>query len=88
MDLPFVFDTTDVPDTTKDAPGARELAAIVSATWATFARTGSPENSALPAWPAYTPEDRATMVLDSDCRVIPDPDRDARVLWQRIATRA
>ena len=54
MDLPFVFDNTDVPDTTKGAPGARELAAIVSATWAAFARTGSPENPALPRWPAYT----------------------------------
>ena len=31
MDLPFVFDNTDVPDTTKGAPGARELAAVVSA---------------------------------------------------------
>ena len=31
MDLPFVFDNTDVPDTTRGAPGARELAAIVSA---------------------------------------------------------
>ena len=27
MDLPFVFDNTDVPDTTAGAPGARELAA-------------------------------------------------------------
>jgi para-nitrobenzyl esterase len=88
MDLPFVFDTTEVPDTTKDAPGARELAAVVSATWANFARTGSPANPALPAWPAYTTEKRATMLLDSDCRVDPDPDRDARLLWQRIATRA
>ena len=87
MDLPFVFDTTEVPDTTKDAPGAGELAAIVSATWATFAHTGSPANPALPAWPAYTPEERATMVLDSDCRVVADPDRDARFLWQRIASR-
>jgi para-nitrobenzyl esterase len=88
MDLPFVFDTTEVPDTTRGAPGACELASVVSATWASFARTGTPENSALPAWPAYTPEGRPTMVLDSDCRVVTDPDRDARLLWQRIATRA
>ena len=88
MDLPFVFDTTDVPDTTKGAPGAGELAAVVSETWVTFARTGNPENPALPAWPPYTPEDRATMVLDSTCRVAVDPDGDARVLWERIATRA
>jgi para-nitrobenzyl esterase len=92
MDLPFVFDNTDVPDTTKGAPGARELAAIMSRTWATFARTGNPENPALPRWPAYTPDadtpdGRATMVFDRDCHVVADPDRDARLLWERIATR-
>jgi para-nitrobenzyl esterase len=87
MDLAFVFDTTDVPDTTKGAAGAAELAAIVSGTWATFARTGSPENSALPRWPAYIPDERATMILDGECRLVPDPDRDARLLWERIATR-
>ncbi len=87
MDLPFVFDTVDIPDTTSGAPGARELAAMVLATWAAFARAGSPENPALPRWPAYTPEERTTMILDSECRVVADPDRDARVLWTRIASR-
>jgi para-nitrobenzyl esterase len=88
MDLPFVFDNVDVPDTTRGAAGARELAAIVSGTWATFARTGNPENPALPRWPAYTPQERATMVFDRDCRVVGDPDRDARLLWEKIAIRA
>src|SRR4029079_11993739 len=87
MDLPFVFDTTAVADSTRDAPGAQELAAVVSATWANFARTGSPANPGLPAWPTYTPERRATMVFDSECRVVADPDGDARPPWERIATR-
>jgi para-nitrobenzyl esterase len=87
MDLPFVFDTTDVPDTTKGAPGAPGLAAVMSATWVAFARTGNPENPAIPHWPAYTPEERATMVFDSNCRVVADPDRDARLLWNRIVSR-
>ena len=54
MDLPFVFDNTEVPDTTAGAPGARELAARMSATWVAFARNGSPNNPAIPSWPAYT----------------------------------
>jgi para-nitrobenzyl esterase len=86
MDLPFVFDTTDVPDTTRGATGARALAAVVSAIWAGFARTGRPEHPALPRWPAYSPDERATMILDTECRVAADPDRDARLLWERIAT--
>ena len=60
MDLPFVFDTTEVPLSTKGADGAAELAAAMSATWAAFARTGKPDNAAIPAWPAYTPAERAT----------------------------
>ncbi len=88
MDLPFVFDTTDVPLSTKGADGAPELAAAMSASWAAFARTGAPDTPALPAWPAYTPETRATMVFDTRCRVVDDPLRDARELWSRVATRA
>ena len=88
MDLPFVFDTTEVPLSTKGADGAPELAAAMSATWAQFARTGMPDNAAIPAWPAYTPETRATMVFDTRCRVVNDPFREARLLWSRVATRA
>ena len=87
MDLPFVFDTTDVPLSTKGADGAAELAAAMSATWAQFARTGKPDNPAIPAWPAYTATGRATMVFDTRCRVVTDPGRDARLLWSRVATR-
>jgi para-nitrobenzyl esterase len=86
MDLPFVFDNVDVPDTTAAAPGARELAGRISATWTAFARNGSPDNPAIPSWPAYTIDDRATIVFDNDCRVIRDPDREARHLWRRVVT--
>jgi para-nitrobenzyl esterase len=84
MDLPFVFDTVDVPDTTKGATGAPELAAVMSAIWAAFARDGTPTTAAIPDWPAYTREARATMIFDTNCRVVADPDRDARLLWSRI----
>ena len=88
MDLPFVFDTTDVPLTTKGADGAPELAAVMSASWVAFARTGKPDNAAIPAWSAYTVETRATMVFDTRCRVVNDPLADARALWTTVATRA
>ena len=84
MDLPFVFDNVDVPDTTAGAPGAHELAARISATWVAFARNGSPDNPAIPAWPAYTAAERATMVFDNDCHVARDPDREARLSWSRV----
>jgi para-nitrobenzyl esterase len=84
MDLPFVFDNVDVADTTAGAPGARELAARISATWIAFARNGRPDNSAVPAWPVYSSEDRATMIFDNECRVVHDPDRAARLLLSRV----
>jgi para-nitrobenzyl esterase len=83
MDLPFVFDNVDVADTTAGAPGARELAARISETWIAFARNGCPDNPAIPDWPAYSSKDRATMIFDDPCRVAPDPDRSARLLWGR-----
>jgi para-nitrobenzyl esterase len=84
MDLPFVFDNTEAADTTAGAPGARGLAARISDTWIAFARNGSPDHPAIPAWPAYTAADRATMVLDTTCRALHDPGRDARLLWSRV----
>src|SRR5437868_6505695 len=84
MDLPFVFDNVDVPDTTAGAPGAHELAARISATWIAFARNGTPDNSTIPAWPPYSTQERATMILDTACHVAYDPNREMRLLWGRV----
>jgi para-nitrobenzyl esterase len=84
MDLPFVFDNVDVADTTAGAPGARELAARISATWIAFARHGRPDNPSIPAWPGYLSDDRATLIFDNECRLAHDPNREARLLWTRV----
>jgi para-nitrobenzyl esterase len=86
MDLPFVFDNADVAETTAGAPGARELAARISATWIAFARNGTPDNLAIPPWPAYSSRERPTIILDTTCHVARDPDREARLLWSRVVT--
>jgi para-nitrobenzyl esterase len=84
MDLPIVFDNVDVADTTAGAPGAGDLAARISATWIAFARNGNPANPAIPDWPPYSRDERATMIFDNTCRVVHDPDRPARLLWSRV----
>ncbi|MFO1080071.1 MAG: carboxylesterase/lipase family protein [Reyranellaceae bacterium] len=86
VDVPFVFDTLGVIGAAHQRPGAQALADKVSATWATFARTGDPNGAALPAWPAYDAARRATMILDDDCRVAEDPDGAVRPLWVKAAT--
>ena len=48
------------------------LAKIVSDTWFAFAKTGKPNHSGLPNWPAYNEKDRATMIFDAECKVVSD----------------
>jgi para-nitrobenzyl esterase len=86
MDLPLVFDNVDVADATAGASTAAELAGRMSATWIAFARHGIPDNPAITAWPPYTPEQRATMILDTAHRVVHDPDREMRLLWTRVVS--
>jgi para-nitrobenzyl esterase len=84
IDVPFTFDTLEFTNATDRSTTARALAVTMSGTWANFARTGVPEHASLPAWPVYSATDRATMVLDAECRVARDPGREARELWQEV----
>ena len=47
---------------------------MMSAIWANFARTGDPGIDTLPDWPAYTREDGATMILDTESYVANNHD--------------
>jgi para-nitrobenzyl esterase len=44
----------------------------LAATWVAFAATGDPNNQAIPHWPAYEPARRATLVFDTEMRVVDD----------------
>jgi para-nitrobenzyl esterase len=84
LDVPFVFDTIDLVGSTDRGAVAHDLARQISATWATFARTGNPDNPAIPHWPAYTQAERATLILDRECRVANDYGRETRLLWKEL----
>lgn len=88
MDVAFAFDTIDLTNLTDLSPAARTLAATMSGTWANFARDGVPSHATIPAWPAYTIADRATLVLDAPCRIDNDPRGETRQLWQEITGTA
>jgi para-nitrobenzyl esterase len=85
LDVPFVFDTLTATGITGHSPAAPPIAAAESATWAAFARSGTPDNKVIPHWPAYTAADRATMMIDTEWRVQNDPQHEARLLWTKIA---
>ena len=84
LDVPFVFETIDAVGSTDRGEVAHDLSRRIAATWTAFARTGNPDNPAIPHWPAYTASDRATLVLDRNCRVDNDYGREARLLWKEI----
>jgi para-nitrobenzyl esterase len=86
IDVPFTFDTLEFTNATDRSAAAHALAAAMSGAWANFARTGVPQHASLPAWPAYTLAERATMVLDTDCHVARDPGQQTRELWEAIVS--
>jgi para-nitrobenzyl esterase len=86
MEVPFVFDTLGVIGEAHRKPHAQDLADRVSASWATFARTGNPGHKTISDWPTYTAGKRATMVFDDTCRVADDPDGEVRPVWSKLAT--
>jgi para-nitrobenzyl esterase len=43
-----------------------------------FARTGNPNNPAIPDWPARDGVDRTAMPFDLTCKAMDDPHRDVR----------
>lgn len=83
FDIALAFDNCDKPGS-KTGTGAQSLkvAAAMSETFIAFARTGDPNNAAIPAWGRYTLPERATMIFDVDSRIENDPRADERRLFQ------
>ncbi|HEY2357617.1 MAG TPA: carboxylesterase family protein [Phenylobacterium sp.] len=52
--------------------GGQQMSDRLSATWVAFAKTGDPNNPSIPQWPAYDAKRRATMVFDTDMKVVDD----------------
>ena len=69
---------------TGNSAEARALAAKVSETFIAFARTGSPDNAAIPKWTPYTLPGRATMIFDTTCRMENDPRGRERELFAKV----
>lgn len=63
---------------------ARVLADQMAAAWVAFARTGNPNDKALPDWPTYNAQTRSTMVFGKETRVENDPGRELRLLWEEL----
>ena len=69
-DIPFVFGNISKQALANGATKeGHELENIMLGAWSAFAHTGNPNHSGMIDWPAYTNENGATMIFDSDCRI-------------------
>jgi carboxylesterase type B len=79
LEIPFVFET--LGEQTERLWGAEppeRLAHIMHAAWVAFATSGEC------GWPKYDLVRRATMRFDTSSRVVDDPRRAERVLWEGV----
>jgi para-nitrobenzyl esterase len=88
MEMPFVFGRLDAPrlgPLTGQNTVVQRLSGHMMDAWIAFARTGHPATEALPAWPAYTADRRATMVFDESVTVVDAPLEAERAVWASYA---
>ncbi len=77
-ELQFCFDNTKrCEQGTGNTPEAQALAGKMATAWANFARTGNPSQPGL-TWTPSDPERNQTMVWDNECRMVDDPEGEAR----------
>ena len=82
--IPFVFGTHEVAAPMIGSGAAQAaLSAKMMGAWTSFARTGVPTASGLPAWTPYDAEMRPTMIFDNECRIENDPRQADRLALAR-----
>ena len=74
----------DRPSLIGTDPDRKQAALHMSEMWATFARTGHPGAKGQPAWPAYTLQKRATMMINAQCKVEENPFGQELALWDSL----
>ncbi|HTD97406.1 MAG TPA: carboxylesterase/lipase family protein [Edaphobacter sp.] len=86
MDIPFAFDNVAIAaPMTGGGVEAQRVADQMSETLIAFARTGDPNNKAIPRWPRFELQKRPTMVWDVVSRVEDDPRGQERRLIEQAA---
>ena len=87
LEISFVWNNLDkygVNLLTGDAAARQKVADAMHPAWIAFARSGNPNTSGLPQWPAYDTTHRATMLFNEECQVVNDPQSAERQLWEGV----
>ena len=84
-DIPLVFDNLAARGSpVAPSAAAQSVADAMSEAFIALARTGDPNNRALPAWTPYDLTRRATMVFDAETRLVDDPRGAERRLFAKV----
>jgi para-nitrobenzyl esterase len=85
LDIPFAFANVDVAASMTGSMNNRyALEHRMSAAWAAFARTGNPNHKDLPQWPAFSASSYPTMILNDECKVVNDPNKEERLALKAV----
>ncbi len=89
VELPFVFNNVmEQPEEVGNGPELQPLADKVSGAWAAFARTGIPNVAGTPKWLPYTANERATMIINNEWKLVNDPRHDVRLIMNALPNPA
>jgi para-nitrobenzyl esterase len=89
LEIPFVFENVDVGKAmTGTGQDRYALADKMSRAWVAFARTGNPNHKGLPNWPAFTTDQRATMIFNNECETVRDPGKAERLALAALQAQA
>jgi para-nitrobenzyl esterase len=90
LEIPFVFDQLDAPESkffTGEGAERQGIADAMHYAWLALAKQGDPSHPGLPAWPAYDLVRRATMRFDTECELLDDPDGPTRQEFETAFNR-
>ena len=88
-ELAFMFGSQGWPEVYGTERVPQALTEQMMDAWLAFAKTGDPNHSNMPTWPAYDTVDRPTMVFDTTesavlTEVMNDPASDERTFWDGV----
>jgi para-nitrobenzyl esterase len=84
VDVQFSFHNPRGPLEGGAGMEARLMADRLGSAWVAFAKTGNPNNPALPEWPKWDADKRTAMIFDINTRAVSRPHSRLQEMWREV----